>query len=117
MKRDDLMGDANEPKVDARDSAEIELWGRNGKGAELLFGPAPTHGLKDAWRAFLGQRIQEKPAKGPLAISHRTKGVPRRYDHIYIPTTWSVTRMEYALELATDAGSDHALVVATARLG
>lgn len=107
-----LMGDANEPEVDPPDPNQISFWKRNGDGAELLFGPTPMHDLKDAWRAYLGTRVSELPAEGPLAVSHRTRGTDRRYDHVYIPKSWTVTHMEYAYETATRAGSDHALVTA-----
>lgn len=112
-----LMGDANEPEVDAPARREIKLWKGNGKGAEYLFGPEPVHGLHDAWRGFLGDRVNDAPAAGPLAVSHRTRGNPRRYDHIYVPAAWTVTDMEYRYDEGTAAGSDHALVTAKVETG
>ncbi len=108
-----LMGDANEPQVDARDLANTKIWHGNGSGAELLFGPSPAHRLRDAWRVHLGKDIAALPDEGPLALSYRTGKTARRYDHIFVPHLWQVLEMTYDYDSALAAGSDHALLSAT----
>lgn len=111
-----FLGDANEPCVDARDPEHIACWDRNGDkgaGAALLFGPTPVHGLVDAWRKSLSiEAWAALPNDGPLAVSHFANGRPCRYDFIYVPSSWDVVEMSCDMQRATDAGSDHALVVA-----
>lgn len=111
-----FLGDANEPRIDARDPEHIACWHRNGDkgaGAALLFGPKPVHGLVDAWRKLLSaESLAALPVDGPLATSHVANGRPCRYDCIYVPPAWRVVEMLHDMKRATDAGSDHALVTA-----
>ena len=108
-----LIGDANEPMIDSRTLDDMVFWDGNGKGAEYLFGSSPVHPLKDAWRAYLGDAVREKPVRGPLAVSYRSQKNARRYDHIHVPQYWRVLDMAYDYDGAIEAGSDHALVTAT----
>jgi endonuclease/exonuclease/phosphatase family metal-dependent hydrolase len=56
----------------------------------------------------------ERP-RGPLATSHfRGRGREKtacRYDFIYLTQDFSVESVDYLMEEAVKAGSDHALVV------
>ncbi len=85
-----------------------------------LFGAAPAHGLRDAWRLWLSshpdelERIRRLRPSGPLAVTHNrgtggsTKGC--RYDHLLISEDLEVKAMGFDLANAVGAGSDHAIV-------
>lgn len=90
-----------------------------------MFGGAPEHALRDAFRVWLAAQpermaevIAERPT-GPLAVSlmagrrRSGEGAPRRYDTLWISPEWTVLNMHYDLDAAVSAGSDHAIVRAT----
>lgn len=114
--------DANTPALDHPDSDKMEwYWG----GEEQLLGPNAPHKLRDVLRTYLAahpdemEQIRALRPQGPLAVSHDTgkqgNYVPRRYDVICATPDFQVERVEYLYEEALQAGSDHALVVATLR--
>jgi Endonuclease/Exonuclease/phosphatase family len=108
--------DANSPKTDHPDPLKNEWWWED---EPALLGPAPQHGLRDAFRLFLDDSqdlfdaIKTSRPAGPLAISYLrgsgVKNIPCRYDVILVSTDVAVRNVEY-LPL-DDALSDHALVV------
>lgn len=104
--------DANEPKVDTLNDDEIEFWNRGDKGkkASLLFGKSKVHNLKDAFKVYLDKKGNYED-KNPLAVSHMTKGVPRRYDFIYASKKWEPTYIEYSYEKSIKSTSDHSMVM------
>jgi hypothetical protein len=116
--------DANTPKTDHPDAVRNEWWWAE---EPLLLGPTPVHQLRDALRLWLEGRpdmmaaIRAQRPHGPLAVSHvRGSGKTRiacRYDFIYVSTHLAVEAVAYLHEEALEAGSDHALVVASLGLG
>ncbi|MBK06231.1 MAG: hypothetical protein CL920_37310 [Deltaproteobacteria bacterium] len=111
---DFLCCDANEPKVDSLNWAEVEFFNNRDKGrcAAMIFGESPQHALFDSFKVHL-QNIGEGIEGSPLAVSHVVTGrYPRRYDHIFHSPQWEVEAMSYDYESAKKATSDHAVVVA-----
>lgn len=124
-----LGADANTPKLDHPDPDKARTHWQTGirklsgrPGDDVMFGGRPEHDLEDAYRRYLSQNpgllqsvALERP-RGPLAVSHRTgrrlgSAVKlRRYDALWISRDFDVQRVDYDLESATRAGSDHALV-------
>jgi len=113
-----LIGmDANAPKTDHPNITQNEWWW---KEEPLLLGERPLHPLRDVLRMWLTahpdelEQLSTDHPKGPLAISHRrgrTK-IPCRYDFIYTTNHFAVRQIAYLYDEATQAGSDHALVMA-----
>jgi Phage integrase family len=108
--------DANSPKTDHPDPLKNEWWWED---EPALLGPAPQHGLRDAFRLFLDDSqelfdaIKTSRPAGPLAISYLrgsgVKNIPCRYDVILVSLDVAVSNVEY---LPLDGVlSDHALVV------
>jgi hypothetical protein len=91
-------------------------------GDDQMFGGHPHHRLGDALRRWLDehpeQRDQNRP-NGRPAVSHYTgrragsPGNPRRFDTLWISPDLSLTDILYDYDAAIEAGSDHALVIAT----
>jgi hypothetical protein len=128
--------DANTPEVDHPDPALTRTHWHTGTsrletgepGDDYMFGPSPSHGLRDALRAWLEQhpaaleRIRTERPNGPLAITHRTgkrtnfEGNPVRFDHLWISRDLTVDTIHHEYGAAVDAGSDHALVWADLEL-
>jgi len=106
---DFLCFDANEPKVDAFNFSEVEFWPR-GPNASLILGPDKVHPLDDVYRKVLDN--DDGTRASPLAVSHLTKGVPRRYDYIMASKKWTPRTVRYPFEESVAATSDHSLVVA-----
>ena len=73
--------------------------------------------LHDALRVWLAahpieaEQLYSLHPQGPLAISY-DRGVPCRYDFIYVTPDFTVSHVDYLYREAIEAGSDHALVVA-----
>jgi hypothetical protein len=113
--------DANTPDRDHPDSSKI---GWHWSDEPKLLGPNAEHTLRDVLRTYLAAHPEEleeilrvRP-EGPLAISHDTgkrngKSNPRRYDCICATPDLQVEGVEYLYEEGLQAGSDHALVIAT----
>jgi hypothetical protein len=116
--------DANSPWVDPPNLADTQChfqWLGPGDFERRLLGPNARHRLRDTLRTFMDEHpveysrlCQERP-RGPLAVSHKTRGPQGqyRYDHIY--ASWPdfrVINVRYLYDEAREAGSDHALVVA-----
>lgn len=109
--------DANTPKTDRPELADTEWW--HDREAVLL-GVDRAHDLRDVYRDWLGQdetrgeAVRAKRPNGPLAVSHLRGGgknsKPCRYDHILASPEFEVLDVEYLLDPAIEAGSDHALV-------
>jgi len=104
--------DANEPKNDSIYPESIEFFDNRDKGrcAKLIFGSPPVHALSDALKTKL-INLNSHILDSPLAVSHKTGGKPRRYDHIYHNEKWSVIDILYDYESAIEASSDHAIVI------
>lgn len=127
-----LGGDFNTPLLDPPDDAGVRTHYHSGHehlagepGDDLLVGPEPVHSLRDALRTHLAAQPEELAAvvaerpEGPLAVSHRTGDGDHcrfRYDAIWLSPHFSVNSVEYHYEAAIEAGTDHALVLATAAL-
>lgn len=105
--------DANEPKSDSLYTERIEFFDNRDQGrcAELIFGSPPVHALRDALKTKLIKQNNHN-LESPLAVSHRTGGNLRRYDHIYHSEKWSVIDVLYDYESAIESSSDHAIVIA-----
>lgn len=104
--------DANEPKIDSIYTEEIEFFDNRDKGkcAGLVFGVPSVHNLQDALKTKLKkQNIQHLDE--PLAVSHKVRGKPRRYDHVFHGEKWLVDNVHYDYETAIQATSDHAIVI------
>lgn len=127
--------DANTPEVDHPDPIRTRTHWHTGsrrlggmRGDDIVFGGRPEHGLADALRLWLRDhpeqlsRIKRERPDGPLAVSHRTgrrrdrPGIDRRFDIIQVSGEFAVRRIEYLLDDALRAGSDHALVIADLEL-
>lgn len=108
--------DRNAPKWERHDLADDEWWNRR---EPLLYGPDRVHDLRDVYRDYLdanpglAARIRGDRPDGPLAVTHRRRGVDCRYDAIYASPDLAVGHAEHLWDEAVDAGSDHALVRAT----
>ena len=120
-----LLGlDANTPKVDHPDEARSEFWWPAHE--PLVLGPASVrgHDLSDAFRLWLSAnpdalgRISSEHPDGPLAVTHLRgkKGIPCRYDQVWVSPEWAVEPVRHLTEASFAAGSDHALVSATIQL-
>jgi hypothetical protein len=112
--------DRNAPKWERHDLASDEWWNR---WEPLLYGPDRVHDLGDVYRTYLStyperaaQVRQERPY-GPLAVTHRRRGVDCRYDAIYASPEFQVVTVGHHLDAALDAGSDHAIVTCDLVLG
>lgn len=111
---DFLCFDANEPKTDARDEAQLEFWdgnGDRGRGASLIMGPDRPHHLTDSYRSFQ----QHPDILEPLPETHLTRGNPRRYDYVFTAPWWSVTSIDHPFEASVAASSDHSAVIVDAQ--
>lgn len=114
-----LLGlDANTPKVDHPDEARSEFWWPAHE--PLVLGPDDVreHNLSDAFRTWLSAHSDELAAivaerpDGPLAVTHLrgAKGIPCRYDQVWVSPEWTVESVRHLTEASFAAGSDHALV-------
>jgi endonuclease/exonuclease/phosphatase family metal-dependent hydrolase len=127
-----LGGDFNTPLVDPIDVAGVRTHMHSGNsdlggepGDDLLVGPAPVHGLRDALRTHLATRperveaiLSERP-EGPLEVSYRTSDSDEgrfRFDAIWLSPHFAVNSVEYHYDAAIAAGTDHALVIADIEL-
>lgn len=108
--------DRNAPKWERHDLADDEWWNKH---EPLLYGPERVHDLRDVYRVHLeanpdlAARVRAERPDGPLAVTHRRRGVECRYDAIYASPELTVERVDHLWEEARDVGSDHALVRAT----
>lgn len=82
--------------------------------AEHAFvGPAPQHGLVDAYRGVLEHKglmeaLRETTPNGPLAVSHILPGgAQHRMDRIFVSPDLVPVDGEYWYEWSIAAGSDH----------
>lgn len=105
--------DRNAPKWERHDLTHDEWWN---KWEPLLYGVERVHDLRDVYRDHLAARphlaaqVREKYPNGPLAVTHRRRGVECRYDAVYASPELEVDDVEHHLDDALQAGSDHALV-------
>lgn len=115
--------DANTPAADHPDSNKIR-W--HWVDEPVLLGHNAEHTLRDVFRTYLAahpeelEEIRRVRPEGPLAISYdrgklKGKFIPCRYDCICASPDLQVERMEYLYDEGLQAGSDHALVIATMR--
>lgn len=125
-------GDFNTPWMDPPDFDRVRTHWHTGDvkmgcalGDDLLVGPAPIHGLRDAFRTYLGDRpdelavIRSERPEGPLAVSYLTgeRGERHvRYDSVWLSHHFDVNRVEYLYSESREAGTDHALVLVDATL-
>jgi hypothetical protein len=117
---DFLCFDANGPRHDSMDAAELEFspLGDTGvvKKLALIMGSQKIHNLSDSYVAYLRSR-GESPVRDPLAVSYKTgkpgrKQVEKRYDYIMHSPRWQVTNCEYPYDESIAASSDHSAVIA-----
>lgn len=112
--------DRNAPKWEHHDLAEDEWWNSR---EPLLYGVDRVHALEDAYRTFLAldaeeaARVFAERPDGPLAVTHARGGVECRYDAIYASPEFEVVDVAHHWDAAREAGSDHAMVTSTLRLG
>ncbi len=127
-----LAGDFNTPAVDPPDFDRVHTHWHTGEphveglpGDDLLVGPTPVHGLRDALRTYLASNPEELAAvrserpDGPLAVSYRTGSRDDqryRYDAVWLSEHFSVNAVEYVYDEAIGAGTDHGLVLVDAEL-
>jgi hypothetical protein len=108
--------DRNAPKWERLALADDEWWNRD---EPLLYGPDRAHDLRDAFRDHIDRDPQLQDAiatqrpEGPLAITHRRRGINCRYDAIYVSPEFHVTAVQHLWDDAIAAGSDHAVVIAS----
>lgn len=125
-------GDFNTPVADPPDFDRVHTHWHTGEphldgapGDDLLVGPDPVHGLRDALRTYLGDRpekleaIRAERPEGPLEVSHCTG--PRddqryRYDAVWLSHHFRVDSVKYFYEESVEAGTDHGLVLVDATL-
>jgi endonuclease/exonuclease/phosphatase family metal-dependent hydrolase len=62
--------------------------------------------------ALLMEGLAAERPDGPLAVTHRRRGADCRYHAIYVSPEFDVLDVEHLWEGATEAGSDHAAVLA-----
>lgn len=114
-KPDIVSFDANEPKLDHYDIAQMKFFdqgqGEDGKGARLFFEELNNQQLRDA---FIDNYDISQYVEGePLTVSHiigSTKA-KRRYDFVFARQDLKVLNVSYHYEEAIEASSDHAMVV------
>lgn len=104
--------DANEPRSDSIDPGDRVFFDNRDKGkcASLLLGKNKAHQLNDSFVDYLKKKGRAED-KNPLAISYKTQGNPRRYDHILNAQGWETENLEYQYQEALAASSDHAAVL------
>lgn len=107
--------DANEPKIDHYDMAQMEFFdqgqGESGKGARLFFEELANQQLRDVLTD--NYDVSQYVAGEPLTVSHiigSTKA-KRRYDFVFAMQDLKVTSVSYHYDEAIEATSDHAMVV------
>lgn len=93
---------------------------------EFLLERPSRHGLRDAFRSWLGdhpdelEEIRRRRPHGPLATTYVRGGnhpVPDRFDVVMVSPSVEVASVEHGYEDSLAAGSDHAYVVADLTLG
>jgi exodeoxyribonuclease III len=109
-----LCGDFNTPQ--AEDEEGVTTWAS-----------ARPEELRDEWDAAERSVLvhpamrdvygELQVAGEPYAASHVTRGVPRRYDHIYASEELAVQRCRYLTDWLDEGLSDHAAVEADLVLG
>ena len=105
--------DRNAPKWERHDLSSDEWWNR---WEPLLYGQDRVHDLSDVYRTYLASdteramQVREEKPDGPLAVTHRRRGVDCRYDAIYASPEFEVLSVEHHLGASLNAGSDHAIV-------
>ena len=109
---DIVTTDANEPKIDHYDTAQIEFYDNQDKGlgARTFFSAMDSIGLKDAF-AELYDHNGFVPGK-PLATSIKVRGKGNcRYDFVFANTSLLPVRScRYLYEEGLAYSSDHAIV-------
>lgn len=115
-----LLGmDANSPDIDHPDFAETVCHWAQPPYTELeqqLLGPRKRHRLRDLFRDHLAQHpteygaVRRRAPAGPLAVSHYSRGRPRRYDHLWATPDVRSRRVSYDARGLARGNSDHAIV-------
>ena len=114
--------DANTPAVDSLDpTATRWCWPKTEAhpGEDELLGSLAQHDGRDLFRVWIDQqpeakeRLRRERPDGPLAVSHRLRSGPVRYDHCWATPDVKVQRIEYLAEAFQY--SDHAAIVADLR--
>lgn len=127
-----FAGDFNTPESDPPDFARVRTHWHSGHpdldgapGDDLLVGPTPVHGLRDALRTYLAAHPEElatiraQSPGGPLAVSYCTGSDGQRhhrYDAVWLSPHFDVESVTYLYREALEAGTDHALVLVEASL-
>lgn len=116
LKPDIVSFDANEPKKDHFEVSQMEFFdqgqGENGKSARLFFEELVHQGLRDV---YAEKYDKDKFIDGePLTVSHviGSNNAKRRYDFIFAKNDLEILDARYLYEEATNASSDHAMVIA-----
>jgi endonuclease/exonuclease/phosphatase family metal-dependent hydrolase len=129
--------DLNTPEVDPLDDPGVVTHWHTGRlrklrgqpGDDVLCGPTPEHGLRDALRLYLADHpearakaVRDRPT-GPLAVSHQTtrrstgEQKPWRFGAIWVSNDWTVRDVQYATaDTLASRLSDHAAVLAELQL-
>jgi endonuclease/exonuclease/phosphatase family metal-dependent hydrolase len=124
-----LGGDFNTPELDPPSTDRIRTHWHTGDsclegqpGDDLLVGADPIHGLRDVLRVYLDENpdelhsVEAARPDGPLALSYRTGQADEqrmRYDAIWTSGDFRVESVDYFYDAAIEAGTGHALVLAT----
>ena len=125
-----MGGDFNTPLLDPLDDDGVQTHWHTGSpklgnivGDDVLVGPHPWHGLRDAFRTWLAENEAEREVirrdrpNGPLETTHRLRGkTPMRYDQIWLSEHFMVQGVQHLYAEAIEAGTDHALVIAEVTL-
>lgn len=111
-----VLMDANDPQKDSYDIDQMVFSDLDRQyGHVAFFRAMRNQGMVDAYVKAHG--ITEDPADGaPLAVSYQLYGGKCvRYDFIFVKDTLPLVECEYHYEKAVEAGSDHAIVLASFR--
>lgn len=84
----------------------------------LFFSSEPSHKMRDAYYDIMQREperyaaiISENPY-GPLAVSHKRRGTPDRFDRMMVSPDVTVDSCDYDYESGKRGGSDHGTVIA-----
>lgn len=112
FKPDIVTIDANEPDVDHWDLNQIKFYDQNGGGAKTFFLAMGSAGMTDTYYVHY-DRCQFELGKPLTASVYVNNKGYCRYDFIYARTNrFTVEKSEYLYQMAIEASSDHAVVVA-----
>ncbi len=111
--RPDIVAfDANEPDKDYYTVDGMKFFDNlnKGKGARTFFDTLNQAGLNDAFS--IDYETSNYVEGEPLAVSHKLSrgNKAKRYDFVFVNNKIKVDEIDYKYDVATMAGSDHALI-------